>query len=396
MRVHLVVASLIGSCLLAFALAAPAAAQEKKPKAPPTPGPMLDQGTMDLDTPDFTLTLVRSSQTVAALKPKGAGGFDFTPGDLLVERSQNGYFHLGDIDLRLRIGTSGEWQNYSTSSARAPVTALPTSKDVLAAADLTPTLPPSIPLQITRAWALEQGKLVLRFSLKNKSSQSVQIGALAIPMIFNNVLNDRTLDQAHAVCSFYDPYIGEDAGYLQVTRLTGHGPALLVVPDGKTPLEAYNPILDKPNQFGAAPIFTDPTPRSVTFEGFYEWMVHSQAYAENEWKGVQQWNPPTMLTLAPGESKTYGVRFLVSDSIREIEPTLVANGRPVAVGIPGYILPADLDAKLFLKYDKNVKSIAVEPVGAIAIQKAAPTPGGWKSYELQGKAWGRSRPDHHL
>ena len=86
---------------------------------------MLEQGTIDLDTPDFTLSLVRSSQTVAALKPKTAGGFDFTPGDLLVERSQNGYFHLGDIDLRLRTGTSVEWQNYSTSSARAPVTALP-------------------------------------------------------------------------------------------------------------------------------------------------------------------------------------------------------------------------------------------------------------------------------
>ena len=66
----------------------------------------------------------------------------------------------------------------------------------------------------------------------------------------------------------------------------------------------------------------------MTFEGFYEWMVHSQAYAENEWKGVQQWNPPTTLTLAPGESKTYGVKFLVSDSIRNIEPTLVAKRPP--------------------------------------------------------------------
>ena len=63
---------------------------------------MLDQGTVNYDTPDFTLNLVRSSQTVAALKPKGADGFDFTPGDLLTERSQNGYFHLGDITLRLR------------------------------------------------------------------------------------------------------------------------------------------------------------------------------------------------------------------------------------------------------------------------------------------------------
>ena len=391
MRKHPAVVTLLCSFALALALVAPTQAQEKKPKAPPTPGPMLEQGMIDLDTPDLTLTLVRSSQTVAALKPKGAAGFDFTPGDLLVERSQNGYFHLGDIDFRLRTGISGDWQNYSTSTARSPVTALPTAKGVLAAADLSPTLPSSVPLHITRTWALEQGRLVLRFSLKNKSSESVQIGALAVPMIFNNVLNDRTLDQAHAVCSFYDPYIGEDAGYLQVTRLTGHGPALLVVPDGKTPLEAYNPILDKANSFGPAPIFTDPTPRSVTFEGFYEWLVHSQAYADNEWKGVQQWNPPTLLTLAPGESKTYGFKFLVSDSIRDIEITLAANGRPVAVGIPGYILPADLDAKLFLKYDKKVKSIVVEPAGAMAIRKAPPTPAGWRAYALQGKTWGRSR-----
>src|ERR1044071_4871601 len=83
-----------------------------------TSGPMLEQGTVDLDTPDFTLTLVRSSQTVAALNPKGADGFDFTPGDLLNDRSKDGYLHLGDLELRLRSGNSGPWKNYSTAVAR--------------------------------------------------------------------------------------------------------------------------------------------------------------------------------------------------------------------------------------------------------------------------------------
>jgi hypothetical protein len=90
---------------------------------------------------------------------------------------------------------------------------LPAAKDILAAADLAPTLPADLPLQVTRTWALESGKLILRFALKNKSSETVQIGALGIPMIFNNVLNDRSLEEAHAKCSFYDPYIGEDAGF---------------------------------------------------------------------------------------------------------------------------------------------------------------------------------------
>src|SRR5205807_3669570 len=361
------------------------AAQERARKEPPTPGPMLAQGRITLDTPEFTLDLVRSSQTVASLKPKAAPEFDFTPGDLIVERSKDGYYHLGDLNLRVRIGSSDEWKNYSTAVVRQPVLALPASGAVLAAADLSPTLPADIPLQISRIWALEEGKLVLRFALKNKTREPVQVGALGIPMVFNNVLNDRSLEEAHAKCSFYDPYIGETSGYLQVTRLNGHGPALLVVPDRQTPFEAYNPILDKPDSWGVASVFTDPTPRGITFEGFYEWMVHSQAYAENEWKTTQPWNMPTTLKLARGESKTYGLKFLLSDSIRNIEKTLADNGRPVAVGVPGYVLPTDVDARLFLKYTKTVKSLAAEPDGAIAISKGAPTAGGWQAYSLKGQ-----------
>ena len=388
-------ASRISLCLLVLSLAPAlrheAAAQGRRVQVAPTPGPMLAQGIVNFETPDFDLSLVRSSQTIAALKPKGADGFDFTPGDLLIERSQNGYYHLGDIDLRVREGTTGDWQNYSTAFSRTPIDALPTSPGVLAAADLTPTLPSDLPLHVTRTWALEDGKLVLRFTLKNKTARVVQIGSLGIPMIFNNVLNGRSLEEAHAKCSFYDPYIGEDAGYLQVTRLNGHGPALLVVPDGKTPFEAYNPILDERGPNGAVQIFNDPTPRGVTFEGFYDWMIHSEAYAENEWKNAQPWNPPSMLSLAPGESKTYGVKFLLSDSIRDIEKTLTTNARPVAVGIPGYVLPMDIDARLFLKYPKTVRSMVVEPAGAITIHKDRLTAGGWKAFALQGHTWGRSR-----
>src|SRR5581483_8527529 len=161
---------------------------------------------------------------------------------------------------------------------------------------------------------------------------------------------------------------------------------------GQTPFEAYNPILDKPNSWGAKPVFTDPTPRGITFEGFYEWLIHSAAYAENDWKGVNEWNPPTSLTLQAGESKTYGVKFLLSPSIREIENTLAKNQRPVAVGIPGYILPTDIDGRLFLKYPRKVKSLAVEPKGALSISKLPQRAAhNWSAYAVKGIQWGRSR-----
>lgn len=352
----------------------------------------LEQGFIEFDTPDFALKLVKASQTVAALQPKGANGFDFMPADQLQKRAGNYYFHLGDLTLRLREDNAGEWVGYSTAVARQPVVALPASGETLASADLTPTLPPDCPLQVTRTWGLDNGKLVLTFELKNKSAKLVQIGSLGIPLTFNNFITGRSLADAHEVCSFSDPAICQDAGYVQVTRLNGHGPALVVVPEGHTPLEAYRPILNpRDSMSAAARVFADRTPRSQTFEGFYEWMPLSLAYAENEWKNAQPWNFPTSETLAPGATRTFGLKFLVAPEIEDIERTLAENHRPVAVGIPGYILPMDLNAQLFLNYDHDIKSEQVEPGGAISIEKDSSTQHGWLAYTLHGKKWGRAR-----
>jgi hypothetical protein len=384
-------------CLLALAavLAAPnsAQAQRRGGGPPPTPTLGLTNGFIDLDTPDFKLQLVKDSQTIAALQPKASSNdFDFTPNDRLTARQGDRFFHNGDLTLRLREGATGDWKSYSTAAKRQPVTALEAKAPVLAAADLAATLPEDCPLQVIRSWVLEDGRLAVKFELKNKSSGPVEIGSLGIPLIFNNYLTGRSRPQVHEKCSFSDPAINLDGGYVQVTRLIGSGPALLVVPDGHTPLEAYNPI-HSPNEAlsPATRVFADQTPLSQTFECFYEWLVHSRAYAENEWTNAPPWNAPTSETLAPGASQTFGLKFLISPEIRDIEKTLAANHRPVAFGVPGYIVPMDLDARLFLNYGKAVKSIVAEPRGAITVAADKPTASGWQAYTLRGKTWGRSR-----
>src|SRR5215510_6621243 len=92
-------------------------AQQPSPTPlPPTLG--LDQGYLTFDTPEFMLKLVKASQTISALQPKGTDGFDFTPADRLERRAANGYHHLGDLTLRLRSGSTGPWQKYDTAEAR--------------------------------------------------------------------------------------------------------------------------------------------------------------------------------------------------------------------------------------------------------------------------------------
>ncbi len=354
-------------------------------------GPMLDQGLVSFETPDFDLRLVRSSGTAAGLMSRAAKDFDFTPGELLAARSVDGYYHLGDLDLRLREAGAAEWRGYSTAFKRGAVNSLPAREGELARFDLRPTLAADFPLELTRIWVVDRGNLVLRFVLKNGGTKAVEIGGLGIPLVFDNIMSGKNLDEAHAVCSFSDPSIALDAGYVQVTRLNGHGPALLVVPDGKTPLEAYNPIAGPHGEGREATLFHDRTPRNMTFEGFYEWMVASRAYAETEWKGVQEWNPGTSMVLAPGEERVVGLRFLVAPEIRDLEKTLIANERPVAVGFPGYVLPKDQDGHLFVKFKEKVARVEVEPAGALEFTAKAATGSGWQHYEVHGRQWGRAR-----
>ncbi|WP_136162711.1 DUF5695 domain-containing protein [Sphingomonas flavalba] len=333
--------------------------------------------TMRFAAAGFTVTLDRAAQTLIALVPGGVDGFDFAPSDRLAARRGDGYHHLGDIALRLRRVGEGEWRDYSTASRRLPVRALPAAGAVRAAADLTPALPAGLPLRIERRWLVADGHLALRFTLSNPGDRAIEIGGLGLPMVFNNILTDRSLAEAHGRASFADPSIARDAGYLQVTRLNGAGPALVVVPEKGTPFEAYKPI-------------EDGTKRGQTFEGFYAWMVASRAFAEREWKGAEPWNAPTALVLKPGERREIGVRFLLAPGIRAIEPVLAAAGRPVAVGIPGYVVPTDLPADLFLKAAQPVSAITVHPEGALEVTRAAAV-NGWARYRVRGRAWGRAR-----
>ena len=330
------------------------------------------------DTPDFKLKLVRASQTVAALSPNSDPYFDFTPGDRLEIRDKDSLYHLGDINLRIK-GVNGIWKEYSTATSRAKVEPLETGGNVLAAADLANTLPGDIPVSVKRFYELDNDQLVMRFEITNKQNRPLEIGALGVPMVFNNILEGKSLVETHAQNVFFDPYIGKDAGYLEVKRLSGRGPALLVLPKDHMPFEAYRPLLD------------DPTPKSIVFEGFHEWMAYSKAYSENEWKGVEQWNEPTSLVLQPNETKNFALKFVLAKGIKNIQETLVKEEHPVAVGVPGYVLPQDVEGQLFIDYNKGVASIKVEPTGALEIKEKGTTPLGKKKYNVHGKKWGRAR-----
>lgn len=342
------------------------------------PRSILAAGRDTFDSGPFSLSLLKSTGTAASLALSDSG-FDFLPADRLDQRAGNGFVHLGDLRLGWKNG-AGSWQSADTARDRAIDVKAVSLPGALAAQDISANLSADCPLRVVREWRMENGELRLRFHLRNTSNAPVEIGALGTPMAFNNYLTGRSLDEAHAKCSFADPYIGGDAGYVQVIRLDGKGEVLLVAPEKNTPLEAYPPLHD------------DPTKRDVTFEGFYEWTVHSRAYADKEWKGVQHWNTPTSRVLRPGEETTYGLRFFTAPSVRRIEETLVAHQRPVAVTFPSPLLPLDQTGRLFVQSASPISSVAVEPAGTFDLAAdAKPLKDGSRAYTLRARKSGRAR-----
>lgn len=315
----------------------------------------LKDGYISFSTANFDIELVKDAQVLASLKPVGSS-FDFLPFDYLSFRAGNGQYHNGDITYRYRSTSDQTWIDGDSSQARKSVLAITnTNGSTLAAANLSPTLPSGSPLQIIRQWLDVDGDLGLSFTIANQGSSSLEIGSLGFPTEFNSIFTNRTAEDIQAYCSLTDPYIGLDAGYLQVVPVSGNGDALVVTPSGntKTPLEAWR-NLNEPD------VYTDDAYGSQVFEGFYEWQTHSLAYAENEWANATPWNTASSTVLQPGGSITVGLRFsLVSGGVRGIQQAVQKTGTPLTIGA-SYVVPLDLTTNLFIFHSASISNAAAD------------------------------------
>ena len=343
--------------------------------------PAVAQSYLSFNTTNFKVKLSNDSQTLASLQPSDST-FDFSPFDVLSQRSGNGNYHVGDLTLRYRTGSSGTWISANTATTRKAVTAgKAENASVKATASLAPTLPGLTALNISREWQDLNGDLALVYTITNTQTSAIEIGSLGFPIEFNSIFTNRDAATIRAKCSLTDPYIGLGAGYAQVTPLGGSGPALVVTPLVGSSFEAWRFLQEATNTALAY--------QSQVFEGLYEWQIHTKAYAENEWKSVQPWNPASSRMLQSKESMTVGLRFsLAKGGINDIESTVRGLGQPYARSVPGYVIPSDAESTLYLNSSSSVSSMITEPADAFTM--SSPSMGVYKLTPSTG-VWGRVR-----
>lgn len=195
----------------------------------------------------ITFTLRNATQTIAGLSAAGdADAFEWLPSD--TGRIGPGFQHLGDATLRLRPAAADPatpWTQVATGAAPSHARAVPVPPSLpggLIAADVTPLLAAGAPggaasllgLRVVREYGTanaSSGGLALSFILSNTNATSaLELGAFGASLPFDNDWTGLSLEQNAATCSLADPYVGLDAGYVRVTRISGRGPVILVTP----------------------------------------------------------------------------------------------------------------------------------------------------------------------
>ena len=311
------------------------------------------------------------------------GRFDFVPSP----STFHGSHQLGDVMMRVRRTSERSYVRLSTSTAPAAAKPLPRPPPAgeLAAANITGTLSTTLPLTLTRHYtaAADGHGLEMRFVFTNTGGEGLEIGSWGAAMIFETMDTQgsgrRTLDDLAGNCSMVDPAIIGAHGWVSVTRMTGTGPVLLVVPGGGGGLQAWRPM---PEASGGR---------------FHEAMSLSKAYADDEWKAArgEQWLAPTAASVAAGDSLVFSYRLLLSPSVREKEATLGKAGYAVLQAVPAYTIGTDMrNATLHVLPPANasIEHVTAQPAGHLSLSSPRAVGGrGTMSVGVRGLTPGRVR-----
>ena len=202
-------------------------------------------------------------------------------------------------------------------------------------------------------------------TLHNTSDAQIEIGELGLPITLNtnyNIgderqgFNHRSVESTKYVFEqrvIESSFVSGHSSYILISRASGKGDHLLIIPQKDTALEAIS-------GYGLFPE-TD----MMTGAG-------SMFYLLSEATAIAPWyNGHRSLTLAPDERRTFAFTLCRIKDYADINETLYQNGNVAVKVAPGMVLPIGTTAHLLLRCKKPITAIEtadgidVEPVTTV-------------------------------
>lgn len=278
---------------------------------------------------------------------------------------------LGELIFKYRLG-SGSWQTAMTQSSSDCRVQSQSGSTVTVTYQNSSNTNGIRNFKVTENYSLINDYLQWSITVQNTSSQTLEIGDFGMPLPFNELFVSGTIYEERVL---YHANIANDNSYVYVTRPSGVGPLLLMVPDASTGAgweyrDRWVSMEHSAREWCASGDWAD---------GLQVYYIHSNVI-KSENRGYL---PNTSLILAPNASKTYTFKFYKVADQNAMKDRLYSEGKIDVNVVPGMIVPTNQTAKFDLHTFKAITSITAQYPSQTTITSLGTVGTNHKTYSLQ-------------
>jgi hypothetical protein len=270
---------------------------------------------------------------------------------------------LGAVTVRYGVdGTS--WSTANTSPLSGATATYSTSPDgTVQKANYQMTTGLAGPLAMESDFAMQQACFTWTLGLTNLSASPVIVGDIAVQFPMN------TGSPQYVTSVFKHSVIEGSGSFIFWMRNNSVGPYLLMTPDSRTQFEFW----DDNGSGGAYEAYIHSAVTGPSAEAQYPTVTNSNA----------RWRlPNTSLTLAPGASTNYTLKFQWVNNYDGVRQALTNEGMVDVHVVPGMTVPTNLFAEIALNTTQQINFIAAEFPAATQLQYLGSN-GTYQLYKVQ-------------
>lgn len=278
---------------------------------------------------------------------------------------------FGELMFKYRL-SSGSWQTALTQSS-GDVRMQSNNKNTVTVTYLNSSNTNGIKnFKVIETYSLVDDSLQWSIQLTNTSSQTLEIGDLGMPLPFNEIWPGGTVYEERVL---YHANIAYSNSYVYVTRPSGVGPLLLMIPDASTGAGwEYRDRWVKSEHNGSSWASNDSWP-----DGLQVYYIHSNVIKSTN----RGYLSNTSLILAPGQSKTYTFKLFKAADQKAMKEKLYTEGLIDVNVVPGMIVPANQTAKFDLHTSQKINSVTAQYSGETTITSLGTVNTDHKIYSLK-------------
>ncbi|OKP72279.1 hypothetical protein A3842_22770 [Paenibacillus sp. P3E] len=318
------------------------------------------------------------------LLPSKAGAYELTSDKLLIETGQYGEISslkikgdafpteyvmnktvtpeqdtadhqwLGELLFTYRLD-GGEWTKASTNQSGDVRTIDKDGSKVTVTYENSANAGGIHDFKLVETYTMEaDGSLQWDIHVANTSGKSLEFGDIGLPLPFNEqwTYGDAIYETRVVTHSF----VGGSGSYITAGRPSGIGSYLMLLPDAATGAGFEYQDRWRNEEHPGSKWAWNPENEGKWIEGLNVFYIHSNVIKSTN----RGYLPHTSLTLAAGESKTYGFQLLAVANEQEAKDMLVQEGLIDVTVVPGMIVPLNQKAKFDLRTKADIHSVKLD------------------------------------